>query len=360
MAMAIELGRQGLGLCAPNPAVGAVLVKDHVIVGRGWTKRGGRPHAETEALRDAGEKAHGATLYVSLEPCSHHGVTPPCAEAIIQAGVVRVVSAQEDPDPRVAGCGHAMLRNAGIDVICGLMAREARQANLGHILRVSRGRPMLTLKLAMTADGYAAGVKGAPRLKITGEAANRFTHKLRAEHDAILIGSGTAREDDPLLTVRLPGMEDRKPLRIILDSNLSLSPQSQLAATADRVPTWVIGGEGASEAAAAALRGAQIEVILLPRNADQQLDLGAVIQQLAARGLTRIFCEAGPTLARALIANGFADAVILLKSPEFLGGEGRLALTPEIEAMLNDFTQFECVEKRQIGTDWMSRYERVF
>lgn len=360
MAAAIELGRQGLGVCAPNPAVGALLVKDHLIIGRGGTRPGGRPHAETEALLDAGDNARGATLYVSLEPCSHYGVTPPCTEAIIRAGVTRVVSAREDPDPRVAGRGHAMLANAGIEVSCGLMAREALRANLGHILRVSKGRPMVTVKLAMTADGYAAAAMGQARLKITGDAANSFTHSQRAEHDAILIGSGTATADDPLLTVRLSGFEDRKPLRIILDSDLGIAPQSQLAATAFSIPTLVIAGEHASTDAASVLRAKQVEVDFLPRDGAGHLNLSAVMHHLAVRGLTRIFVEAGPILAKALIENGFADVIILLKSPNLLGGGGTLALSPETETMLNDPAQYQITDKRQIGPDWMSRYERVF
>lgn len=207
MAAAIALGRRGQGLCAPNPAVGALIVRDGVIVGRGWTKPGGRPHAETEALRAAGDRAQGATIYVTLEPCSHHGATPPCAEAIIAAKIARVVYAACDPDPRVAGRGHKLLTEAGVEVTQGVLAEEARRANLGHILRVSRQRPLVALKLALTADGYAAGSAHDPRLAITGPHANGLVHVMRAMHDAIMVGAGTIAADDPLLNVRLPGLD---------------------------------------------------------------------------------------------------------------------------------------------------------
>lgn len=220
MAAAIALGRRELGATAPNPSVGALVVRDGVIVGRGWTRAGGRPHAETEALRDAGEQARGATLYVSLEPCSHHGVTPPCAIAIVAAGVAQVVSALDDPDPRVAGRGHALLREAGIAVTTGVLSEAALRANLGHILRVTEGRPMVTLKLAETADGFAADAVGRPRLMITGPAAGNVVQNMRATHDAIMIGSGTAHADDPRLDVRLPGLAGRRPLRVVLDTRI--------------------------------------------------------------------------------------------------------------------------------------------
>lgn len=228
MRATIDFGSRALGTTWPNPSVGALVVRDGVIVGRGLTRPGGRPHAETEALAAAGEKSCGATLYVSLEPCSHTGVTPPCAQAIIDAGIARVVTGVADPDPRVSGRGHGMMREAGIEVVAGVLAAEARQANLGHILRVSEGRPAVTLKLAETADGFAAGDVHDGRLMITGRSANNRVQAMRAAHDAIMIGAGTARIDDPLLTVRLPGLEARNPLRIVLDTNLSLPQNARL------------------------------------------------------------------------------------------------------------------------------------
>jgi diaminohydroxyphosphoribosylaminopyrimidine deaminase/5-amino-6-(5-phosphoribosylamino)uracil reductase len=243
MALALALGRRGLGTTRPNPAVGAVVVRqdggEPVIVGRGWTQAGGRPHAETEALARAGDGARGATLYVTLEPCSHHGRTPPCAEAIVAAGIARVVSALEDSNPEVAGSGHARLRQAGIAVDIGVGAEEARRAHAGHIRRVRDGRPHITLKLAISADGKA-GLAGRRPVAITGEAARDFVHMLRATQDAILVGIGTALADDPLLTCRLPGMGGRSPVRVILDANLRLPPGSRLAQGARAVPVWSV------------------------------------------------------------------------------------------------------------------------
>jgi len=359
MAAALALGRRGVGLCAPNPAVGALVVKDGAIVARGWTKPGGRPHAETEALREAGLQAHGATLFVTLEPCSHHGQTPPCTDAIIAAGAGRVVYAVDDPDPRTFGRGAQILADAGIEVTRGVLADEARRANLGHFLRVTHDRPMISLKLALTADFYAAGLAGDPRLVITGAPANGLVQVMRAMHDAVMTGIGTILADDSLLSVRLPGLEDRKPLRIVLDSNLRLPPASRLAATAARIPTLAIGGEGASEASAARLREARIEVAHVRRDAGGRVNLAAALNLLAARGLTRIFCEGGPNVAAGLIGQGLADEVIIFTAPERLGRQGVLGLDADTAALLADPARYRLAETRMIGADRLTRYERV-
>ncbi|MGO9674133.1 MAG: bifunctional diaminohydroxyphosphoribosylaminopyrimidine deaminase/5-amino-6-(5-phosphoribosylamino)uracil reductase RibD [Methylocella sp.] len=359
MTAAIALARRGLGLCGPNPAVGALVVKDGAIVARGWTRPGGRPHAETEALREAGALSRGATLYVTLEPCSHHGKTPPCAEAIVAAGIARVVSAVEDPDPRVAGRGHRLLAEAGIEVTTNVCAEAARRANLGHILRVTKGRPMVTLKLALTADGFAAGLDGEPRLSITGAVANGYVHMLRAMHDAILVGSGTARADDPLLTVRLPGLEARKPLRVVIDSDLKLRLKSRLGETAAAYPTLAIAGEDASAEKEARLAAIGVEVARAPRDETGHADIGAALLLLAARGVTRVFCEGGPILADALIGRGLADEIILLTSAKLLGREGRDGLGAVSLAALADPARYKGVETRMIGEDRLVRSERV-
>lgn len=359
MAAALALGRRGLGVCAPNPAVGALIVKDGVILGRGWTRPGGRPHAETEALREAGASARGATLYSTLEPCSHHGATPPCAEAIVASGISRVVYAVRDPDPRVAGDGAAILTAAGVEVTEGVLEEEARRANLGHMLRIAASRPMVTLKLAMTSDFYAAGSRHDPRLVITGAAANGLVHMMRAMHDAIMVGSGTILADDSLLSVRLPGLEMRKPLRVVLDTDLRLRIESFLVATAREIPALVIAGEGASVEAAGRLRAAGVEVEFAPRDNSGRASLRAALELLAARGLTRIFSEGGPRLAAALIGEGLADEVDLLTSPKPLGREGILGLVPPTAAILADPARYSCVETRLIGADRLVRYERV-
>ncbi|MGH6813599.1 MAG: bifunctional diaminohydroxyphosphoribosylaminopyrimidine deaminase/5-amino-6-(5-phosphoribosylamino)uracil reductase RibD [Methylocella sp.] len=359
MAAALALGRRGLGLCAPNPAVGALVVKDGVIVARGWTKPGGRPHAETEALREAGARAGGATLYVTLEPCSHHGLTPPCTVAIVAAGIGRVVYAVDDPDPRASGRGAQILADAGIEATRGVLAEEALRANLGHFLRVASDRPMVSLKLALTADSYAAEPAGEPRLVITGAPANGLVHVMRAMHDAVMAGIGTILADDPLLNVRLPGLEDRTPLRVVLDSDLRLPHLARLAATAARIPTLAIAGEGASEAGAERLREARIEVAHVRRDAAGRVDLHAALNLLAARGLTRIFAEGGPRVAAGLIGQGFADEVLIFTAPEPLGQEGVWGLDADTAALLGAADHYRLAETRMIGADRLTRYERV-
>jgi diaminohydroxyphosphoribosylaminopyrimidine deaminase/5-amino-6-(5-phosphoribosylamino)uracil reductase len=358
MAAALTLARRGLGRTAPNPAVGALIVKDGALIARGWTGDGGRPHAEAIALERAGDASRGATLYVTLEPCSHHGRTPPCADAIIAGGIARVVSTFDDPNPRVSGCGHARLRDAGIEVRTGVLAEAATRLNLGHVLQATKNRPMITLKLAETADGFAAGASGASRLLITGEEANAFVQMQRALHDAILIGAGTALADDPLLTVRLQGMEALKPLRIVLDSNLRLSPTSRLAQTAGAHPTLLLASETAPQEAAARLTDRGVEILRVAADADGRIDLSAALAALAKRGLTRVFCEGGPHLAAALLRENFADEVTLLTSAKNLAAQGLLALDPASRARLEDKAHYDLAEDRMIGFDRLRRYER--
>jgi len=359
MAAALALGRRNMGRTAPNPAVGALVVKDGVIVARGWTAEGGRPHAEAIALAAAGAAARGATLYVTLEPCSHHGGTPPCVDAIIAGGVARVVTAMEDPDPRVAGRGHAILRDAGVEVVVGPEAAAARCDHLGHILRVTKHRPMVTLKLAQTADGYAAGAAHDPRLRITGPIADAFTHVQRSLHDAIMVGSGTAREDDPLMTVRLPGVEGARRLRVVLDRKLSLSPRSRLSSTARETPLLVITGPDVSEAAASGFTEATgAEVARVP-TIDGRLDLLAALRLLADRGITRVFSEGGPRVAESLLAAGLADEVIIHTGVKPLGRPGLPALTPVARAALDNVSRYRMIENRMLGADQMTRYARM-
>ena len=327
MALAFALGRRGLGTAWPNPAVGAVVVRNDgsgpVIVGRGWTQPGGRPHAEVEALRRAGERARGATLYVTLEPCAHHGRTPPCADAIIVAGITRVVSSIVDPNPLVAGQGHARLRAAGVAVDIGQGAAEACRAHAGHIRRVQAGRPHVQLKLAVSTDGKI-GLPGRRPVAITGEAAGRRVHLMRAQADAIMIGIGTALSDDPELTCRLPGMSARSPVRVVLDTHLRLPPTSRLVATAQQIPLWVITGAAASEAASNILRGAGVEVIRMPT--ENAIDLHDALRALAQRGITRLMVEGGATLAAALVRADLIDEAAIFHGTRPIGPEGVDAL----------------------------------
>ncbi len=354
MALALALGRRGLGRTWPNPAVGAVIVKDGVIVGRGWTQRAGRPHAEIEALSRAGAAARGATMYVTLEPCSHHGKSPPCADAIIAAGVARVVSALEDPNPEVAGAGHARLRAAGIAVDIGEGAEAARRAHAGHIRRMRDGRPYVMLKLAVSADGKAAAAERRP-VAITGEAVRDRVHLLRAESDAIMIGIGTALADDPVLTCRLPGMAQDLPVRIVLDSALRLPLGSRLAQTARQTPVWVIAGRKPTPAAEEAFWTAGLDVLRTDENGGR-LDLAAVLKLLAGRGITRLLVEGGPALAAAFIAADLVDEAFLFTSATIIGADGIDALDGAAKGAL--MRRLKPVAHEPIGPDRQEFYER--
>jgi diaminohydroxyphosphoribosylaminopyrimidine deaminase/5-amino-6-(5-phosphoribosylamino)uracil reductase len=355
MSLALMLGRRGLGNAWPNPAVGAVVVKDGVVVGRGWTQPGGRPHAEVEALRRAGAAARGATLYATLEPCSHHGKTPPCVDAIMAAGVARVVSALEDPNPKIAGEGHAKLRAAGVAVTLGVCVDEARRAHAGHISRVRNGRPHVTLKLAVSADGKA-GLAGRKPAAITGEAARERVQLMRAMNDAVVTGIGTVLADDPQLTCRLPGMESRSPVRVVLDSELRLPPGSRLAASAARTLDWTFASEAAPQEHERALTDLGVEVLRVP-GARGRLDLLAVLRSLAGRGITRVMVEAGPILSAAFLDADLVDEAALFQSQKALG-EGIDALEGMPLTALTQSPRLRLVTTEQIGTDTLSMYER--
>jgi diaminohydroxyphosphoribosylaminopyrimidine deaminase/5-amino-6-(5-phosphoribosylamino)uracil reductase len=355
MALALALGRRGLGRTWPNPAVGAVVAKDGMIVGRGWTQPGGRPHAETEALRRAGAAARGATLYVTLEPCSHHGKTPPCADAIVAAGIARVVSALVDPNPQVAGAGHWRLAEAGVVVEVGVGAEEARRAHAGHIRRVQDGRPHVMLKLAVSADGKAAR-SGRRPAAITGEAGRARAHLLRAQSDAVLTGIGTVVADDPLLTSRLPGV--RSPLRVVLDATLRLPLASKLVATARQVPLWVVTSEAAPRAREQALAAQGVDVARVP-GADGKLDLAAVVKLLAQRGITRLMVESGPILAAAFLRADLVDEAMLFRSPAIIGPDGIDALDGLPLSALTQSPRLNAIDRETVGADTVETFERA-
>jgi len=361
MAIALSLGRRGLGRTWPNPAVGAVVVRPSpdgpVIVGRGWTQPGGRPHAEPEALARAGEAARGATLYVTLEPCSHHGKSPPCIDAIIAAGITHVVSALEDPNPKVAGDGHARLRAHGIAVDGGLGAREAERAHAGHIRRVRDGRPNVFLKLAVSADGKA-GLAGRRPVAITGEAARRRVHLMRAMNDAVLTGIGTVLSDDPLLTCRLPGMADRSPVRVVLDGSLRRPLTSQLVATAREVPVWVVTGLGASPERAAELTSHGVDIIRVSEVAGR-LDLHEALRAVADRGITRVMVEAGPTLCASMLKADLVDEAALFRAPMVIGADGIEALERLPLTALTHAPGLTLVGSETMDADSIEWFERI-
>lgn len=366
MRAALALARRGLGRVWPNPSVGCVLVREGAdpdgredrILGRGWTQPGGRPHAETEALRRAGgDAARGATAYLSLEPCAHHGKTPPCADALAAAGIGRAVVALEDPDPRVSGRGLARMRAAGVAVETGLCAAEAEELNAGFLLRIREGRPLVTLKLATTLDGRIATGTGESQW-ITGEAARRRAHLLRATHDAILVGTGTAVADDPELTCRLPGLEDRSPIRVVLDRRLRLSPGGRLIAGARQWPTWLVTLEGGDAARRRAFAESGVDLLEVPADAQGNLSLPDVFKVLGARGLTRVLVEAGGRLAAALLRAGLVDRIAWFRAPTVIGGDGLPAAAAFGVDRLADAAGFVRTAVLGLGDDLLETYRR--
>ena len=355
MAVALRLAERGLGQVWPNPAVGCVVVKDGRIVGRGWTQPGGRPHAEFEALRRAGGQALGATVYISLEPCAHYGRTPPCTMALLHAGIRRAVVAATDPDPRVDGRGIDQLRQAGVEVSLGLGKDAAERLNAGFFLRMRTGRPLITLKLASSLDGRIATRSGASRW-ITGEEARQRAHHLRATHDAIMIGSGTAAADDPELTCRLPGLEDRSPVRIIVDGRLRMGPSSRLARTARKVPTWVIARADVDGKRRVALERAGVEVLTAATAAEGHIDLGLALAALAARGLTRVLVEGGGELAAALLRARLVDRLVWFQAPLVIGGDGLPAVAALGADALSECVRLERAHSPLLAHDAVQAY----
>lgn len=343
MALALSLGRRGLGRVWPNPAVGCVLVKDGRIVGRAHTADGGRPHAETQALARAGAAARGATAYVTLEPCSHHGQTPPCAEALISAGIARVVIATGDPDARVAGRGVALLQNAGISVVLGCLQAQAQADHAGFLSRISKNRPFVTLKLALSLDGRIATASGESQW-ITGPAARRAVHLLRARHDAVLIGAGTARADDPLLTVRGLGI-DHQPVRVVVSRDLNLLLDSALARSARDVPLWLCHATGADTAPWTGL-GADCL-------ACDPFDMAGVLTSLASRGLTRVFCEGGGSMAASLQGAGLVDELVVFSAGLVIGADGLAGVAALGLTELRDGPRFNLIDTVPVGADLM-------
>jgi diaminohydroxyphosphoribosylaminopyrimidine deaminase / 5-amino-6-(5-phosphoribosylamino)uracil reductase len=361
MQLALTLGRRGLGRTWPNPAVGAVVVKDGIIVGRGWTQPGGRPHAEPEALRRAGEAARGATLYVTLEPCSHVGKSPPCADAVIAAGIARVVAAIEDPNPLVAGQGHAKLRAAGIAVDVGPGAAEAARDHAGHFRRVRDKRPHVILKLAVSSDDKIAA-SGHKQVSITGEAAKARVHLLRAQSDAILVGIGTVLADDPKLTCRLPGMAARSPVRVVLDRALRIPGDSRLVHSARETPLWLMASELAEAPAATKLAAAGAQVIRMAPNDTKHapgLDLLAVLHALSERGITRLMVEGGSRIASSFVGAGLVDEIWLLRGPNAIGPDGIAALDALPLAAITQSPAFRVRASEMLDKDTLTVYERA-
>ncbi len=359
MGIAIRMAKRGIGSTAPNPAVGAVIADEATgeLISRGWTQPGGRPHAEKEALRRAGEKARGRTMYVTLEPCAHTGRVPTCADSVLAAGLRRLVCAIPDPNPIVSGRGFAQLRRQGVEVDVGLLADEARWVTLGHILRQTAHRPFVQLKMALDAKGQVAAGNGAP-VWVTGPEARAYAHLLRAEADAILVGSGTVVADDPELTCRLPGLADRSPDRVVLDTRLRTPVSAKVYRQNMAKPrVWVAAavGETEGEASAHVQGGALIFDVGSPDG--RSLDLDGLLDTLAENGITRLMVEGGPTVWLAFLAAGFVDEVCVVTGPSAASGPA----IPVIEGAHDAFfARYQLREHatRMLGPDRLAIFRR--
>ncbi len=362
MAAALRLGHRTLGQTSPNPAVGCIIVRTDgdapVVVGRGSTAPGGRPHAEKEALKDAGTAARGATAYVTLEPCAHDGRVKPCAKALIEAGVTRVVSALEDPDPRTAGQGHALISEAGIALTTGVLAAEAARAHSGHIARLTKGRPHVTLKLAVSADGMI-GRRTGERMIITGIAAFDAVQAMRISYDVVMIGIGTVLIDDPRLTVRLPGLASRSPMRVILDASARLPLTSRLIESVGEAPLVAVVGREVPADAKAALGDAGVELIEVDTGPGGGVDMHQALAELSTRDRTRVFCEGGAEVAASLISGDLVDEVIVLRAPVVVGVDGVRALAGMALSAIERSPRYRLIETAAVGEDTLRRYVRA-
>ena len=362
MRTAIGLARRSLGRVWPNPAVGCILTVPtaysghHRIIGRGWTQPGGRPHAETQALQQAGSQARGATAYISLEPCAHQGETPPCSVALIEAGIARAVIACRDPDHRVAGQGFAMLSQAGVDCVIGVERDDAEALNRGFFQRIDQGRPLITLKMAASQDGRITDSRGTSQW-ISSDKARAWTHGLRARYDAVLVGSGVAISDDPRLTCRLPGMAKYSPLRILLDSHLRTPPTARFFSESSVFPPWLITGDDIPQQHLTPYRHAGAEVIGFRRRSDLFLDLQVVILELGRRGLTRVLIEGG-ALATALLEADLVDRVIWFSAPRLFGDQARPSIASFCGDDLTGSARFRRVAAWEIDSDICALYSR--
>ena len=335
-----------------------MIVRDSRIVGRGWTAPGGRPHAETAALAAASTAARGATAYVSLEPCAHHGQTPPCANALVDAGIARVVIGCSDPDPRVSGKGKAILVAAGIDVVEGVCDQEAEEAQAGFLIRIREGRPRVTLKLAITLDGRIATRTGESRW-ITGAAARTWVHGLRSSHDAVLVGAGTARADDPMLDLRHGVTSPRPPVRIVADTGLSVRPDSRLIRSALQQPVWLLHAPSADRGRVSALVAAGAGLVEVPASNEGGFDPDAMLKTLGARGLTRVLCEGGGSLAASLLRAGLVDELVTIVAGKVIGGDGLAAIGALGLERLGAAPEFTPTDLRRLGSDTLIRYRHA-
>lgn len=356
MRSALVMASKGDGLTAPNPSVGCVIVADNGLIGRGVTASGGRPHAETEALADAGQAANGATAYVTLEPCAHTGKTPPCAQALIDAGISRVVVGLTDPDERVSGQGIARLKASGIAVTSGVLASDIRRQLAGYLKVRQHGRPYVTVKIASSQDGRIA-LKDGTSQWITGANARRYVHELRSRHDVIMTGMGTVRADNPMLNCRLEGVTHH-PLRVIMTSDAGLDPASRIAQSAKDIPTLCITGQDAGHSASPTDQIDGVSVITVARDTDGRPDMMNALSVLAKQGMTSVLVEAGGILLASMMRQGLVDRLIWIKAPMVIGGDGIAAIEALDLTSLDKARGFEAVHQQMMGEDMVEIFER--
>jgi diaminohydroxyphosphoribosylaminopyrimidine deaminase/5-amino-6-(5-phosphoribosylamino)uracil reductase len=352
MRLALSLGERGLGQTWPNPSVGCIIVKDETELGRGWTQTGGRPHGEVVALEQAGD-ATGSTVYVTLEPCAHTGKTPPCSQALIDAKVSRVVIATTDPDPRVAGKGIQMLKDAGITVTLDVLKSEADQAHAGFFSRIQNNRPFVTLKLATSLDGRIATKTGDSQW-ITSEESRQHVHHLRSIHDAVMVGRGTVDADNPTLNVRGLDTQIQQPVRLIMDSTVGTDPNGNLGQTAQDTPVWLCHNTDADFSPWQNTGAKSVTC----KSKDGRIDLNDAMRQLANKGLTRVFCEGGGTLAAGLIKAGLVDQLILMQAGVAIGSDGTASLGSMGINTLSEAPRFELQDTKKIGPDTISVWHK--
>mgnify|MGYP001220981833 CR=1 FL=1 len=361
MRSALSLAARGLGATMPNPTVGCVLYRPDIgaggrVVGRGWTQRGGRPHAETEAIARAGDLARGAAAYVTLEPCAHQGQTPPCASALVEAGVERVVISVLDPDPRVNGSGVRKLEKAGVEVLSGVCGEQGAALLAGYLKRLDAGRPLVTVKVATSLDGRIALHNGQSKW-ITGDLARARAHLLRARHDGVMIGVGTLAEDDPELTCRLPGLEARSPVRIIADGRLRAPLTSKLIATANEIPTWIVAADGAPGDRKRALAGLGVQVLDVGRDESGNPDMKEALSKIGDLGLQSLLVEGGGRLVSSLLLAGCVDRLAWFRAPKVIGDDGVAAAAALGLRDLEAAPRFNRVAFEEVGDDILETYE---
>ena len=352
MKAALALAKRGLGCVAPNPSVGCLIVKDDILVGRGWTQSGGRPHAETQALEMAGVAAKSATAYVTLEPCSHTGETPPCAEALVTAGIERAVVAVEDPDPRVSGRGLEALQNAGIQTTVGILEDEARSLNAGFFLKNTASRPLFTLKSATSLDGKIATSSGESKW-ITGQMSRDYGHLVRAQHDAMLVGVNTVISDNPSLTCRIERLETRSPMAVVLDSALRIPLSCELVKCAGKRPLLIVCNETAVDSVAAnKLIDAGVRLVPVPNTRD----IKSVGKILAEQGLTRVLVEGGSQVLASFVAARQCDRLLTFTAGKIIGADGLTSIGPLALAHLGDAPHLTLESYRKLGPDLLASY----